>query len=88
MEETVGRVRPQLEYCYQTEANDHPGLSGKILFKFVIAADGTVSSAKVTETTMNHGTVEACICSRFERLQFPEPRGGGIVIVSYPLEFK
>jgi hypothetical protein len=36
---------------------------------------------------MNNPAVESCINGRFMRFQFPEPKGGGIVIVSYPFIF-
>ena len=31
--------------------------------------------------------VENCVVGRFMRMQFPSPKGGGIVIVSYPFIF-
>ncbi len=78
----------QIRYCYQKELNKNPGLMGKIVIKFVIAKDGSVSSAKVNSTSMNNPIVENCICQRFMRFQFPQPKGGGIVIVTYPFVFK
>ncbi len=78
----------QIRYCYQKELNKNPGLYGKIVIKFVIGKDGTVSSAKTNSTSMNNPIVENCICQRFMRFQFPQPKGGGIVIVSYPFVFK
>jgi len=78
----------QIRYCYQKELNKNPGLYGKIVIKFVIAKDGSVSSAKTNSTSMNNPIVENCICQRFMRFQFPQPKGGGIVIVTYPFVFK
>ena len=78
----------QIRYCYQKELNKDPELSGKIVIKFTIAADGTVSSAETNSTTMDNEKVESCICGRFLRFTFPEPEGGGIVIVSYPFVFQ
>ena len=39
-------------------------------------------------STMGNKAVEGCINSRFQRFKFPEPKGGGIVIVSYPFIFQ
>jgi hypothetical protein len=78
----------QIRYCYQKELNKNPALYGKIVVKFVIAKDGSVSSAKTNTTSMNNPIVENCVCQRFMRFQFPEPKGGGIVIVSYPFVFR
>jgi hypothetical protein len=36
---------------------------------------------------MGNSAVEGCIASRFMQFKFPEPKGGGIVIVSYPFIF-
>jgi len=78
----------QIRYCYQKELNKNPSLAGKVVIKFTIAADGTVSAAEVKSTTLNNATVEQCIVNRFLRFQFDPPAGGGIVIVSYPFVFQ
>ena len=36
---------------------------------------------------MGSASVEQCVVGRFMRMQFPQPKGGGIVIVSYPFLF-
>lgn len=83
----IKRNMAQIRYCYQRELTKNPSLGGKITVKFVIAKDGTVSSATTKASTMNNPAVESCINGRFMRFQFPEPKGGGIVIVSYPFIF-
>jgi len=83
----IKRNMSAIRYCYQRELTKNPSLAGKITVKFVIAADGTVSQATTKATTMNNPAVESCINGRFMRFQFPQPKGGGIVIVSYPFIF-
>ncbi|MFN7144107.1 MAG: AgmX/PglI C-terminal domain-containing protein [Myxococcota bacterium] len=83
----IKRNMSQIRYCYQRELTKNPTLGGKITVKFVIAKDGTVSSATTKSSTMSNPAVESCINGRFMRFQFPEPKGGGIVIVSYPFIF-
>jgi len=83
----IKRNMSQIRYCYQRELTKNPALGGKITVKFVIAKDGTVSSATTKSSTMSNPAVESCINGRFMRFQFPEPKGGGIVIVSYPFIF-
>lgn len=75
-----------IRYCYQKDLQTHPGLSGKIAVKFTIAADGTVSSA-TTRPSPPMPAVEACLTARFLRMQFPEPKGGGMALVTYPFLF-
>ena len=84
----IRRHMNQIRYCYERELTSHPHLGGKIVVKFVIAKDGTVSKASTKSSTMNNKSVEGCLNSRFERFKFPEPKGGGIVIVSYPFIFQ
>ena len=83
----IKRNMNQIRYCYQRELTKNPNLGGKIVVKFVIAKDGTVSSATTKSSTMNSPAVQNCINGRFMRFKFPEPKGGGIVIVSYPFIF-
>ena len=87
IDEVIKRHMNQIRYCYQRELTKNPSLAGKIVVKFVIAKDGTVSSASKKNSSMNNAGVEQCVVGRFMRMQFPEPKGGGIVIVSYPFTF-
>jgi len=87
IDEVVKRHIAQIRYCYQRELTKNPTLSGKIVIKFVIAKDGSVSSASKKTSTMHNSAVESCVAGRFLRMQFPQPKGGGIVFVSYPFLF-
>jgi len=87
IDEVIKRNMNQIRYCYQRELTKNPALGGKVVIKFTIAKDGTVSAASTKTTTMNSPPAESCIVGRFLRMQFPQPKGGGIVIVSYPFIF-
>jgi hypothetical protein len=87
IDEVIKRHMNQIRYCYQRELTRDPALAGKIVVRFTIAGDGSVSASSIKETTMNNSAVETCVTGRFMRMQFPEPRGGGVVIVSYPFLF-
>jgi len=82
--EHVTRIR----FCYERELKARPNLSGKIVVKFVIAKDGTVSSADIKESTLDLPDMESCVLDVIRQMAFPEPKGGGIVIVSYPFLFR
>jgi hypothetical protein len=84
----IKRNMNQIRYCYQRQLTKNPNLGGKITVKFVIAKDGSVSKASIKSSTMGDKAVEGCITGRFMRFRFPEPKGGGIVIVSYPFIFQ
>ncbi|MFN7147241.1 MAG: AgmX/PglI C-terminal domain-containing protein, partial [Myxococcota bacterium] len=87
VDQVVKRNMAQIRYCYQRELTKNPSLGGKVTVKFVIAKDGSVSTASTKSSTLANAAVESCINGRFLRFQFPEPKGGGIVVVSYPFLF-
>ena len=77
----------EIKYCYETELNKNPSLAGKVAVAFTIDPAGAVSEANVTETTLNSSAAENCMLSRIRRWKFPEPKGGGVVAVTYPWLF-
>ena len=87
IDRTILRHLEQLRGCFDQAVEADPPLSGKIVIKFVVAKDGTVASAKVNSTSLDSPDIGPCICHRFMYLKFPQPKGGGIVIVSYPFVF-
>lgn len=76
-----------IKYCYERELLKKPDLRGKLVVQFVIGADGQVSGVKIKSSTLNDAEVEACVADRFRKMRFPQPSGGGIVTVNYPLLF-
>jgi TonB family protein len=77
----------EIKYCYESELNKNPNLAGKVAVAFTIDPAGAVADASVTETTLNSSTAENCMLSRIRRWRFPEPKGGGVVAVTYPWLF-
>ena len=88
----IGRVirrhLNRFKFCYEKELGASDGLSGKVSVHFIIAPTGEVADAKVRETSMNHEAVESCVLHVMRSLRFPAPRGGGIVVVTYPFIFQ
>ncbi len=76
-----------IRYCYQRELQKQPALAGKVVMEFSIAKDGSVAKARVKSSTLSHQPTEACLVSRFVRMQFPPSPGGGMVVVNYPFVF-
>jgi Ca-activated chloride channel family protein len=87
VDSVIQRHGNQMRYCYERELTKRADLAGKVTIKFVISKDGTVSSATTKSSTLGSDPVESCLEGRFMRMRFPQPKGGGIVIVSYPLGF-
>lgn len=80
--------RGQIRFCYESQLNRFPKLNGKVSIKFVISASGSVASSAVSGSTANNAELETCVAGRVRTWQFPKPKGGGVVIVTYPFIFK
>lgn len=77
----------EIQACYQSLLEREPKATGQTTMKFVIARDGTVSATAVKASTIADVPFQDCLRKVFHGLRYPEPKGGGIVIVSYPLVF-
>jgi hypothetical protein len=84
----VRENQAQIRYCYERELTRTPGIMGKIVAKWVITGTGSVRQAQIVESQMNNKAVESCLSSRIQTWTFPKPKGGGIVVVTYPFVFK
>jgi hypothetical protein len=78
----------QIRYCYERQLSASPDLYGKILIKFTIGAAGSVVAQAIGTTSLNNAMVEGCILRRVAGWQFPTPKGGTNVLVTYPFLFK
>ena len=87
IEAAIDPHRGDIAGCYQRIRQDHPELQGKVTVKIVIDKGGSVSKADLKSTTLNDADVEQCVIELLRKVRFPEPRGGGIVIMSYPVSF-
>ncbi|MBN2359558.1 MAG: TonB family protein [Deltaproteobacteria bacterium] len=77
-----------IRYCYERISAARQLPAGRVVVKFVIAANGTVAKVEIAETTLNDAEVEACLLRAIRKWRFPKPAGGGVVVVSYPFFFK
>jgi len=84
----INAHRNQVRFCYESELVRHPGMNGKVTVKFIIGANGLVQKSGLDASTLGNGNVEGCIVSRVTQWEFQKPKGGGIVVVSYPFLLK
>jgi hypothetical protein len=78
----------QFRYCYEKALVSKPTLRGRVATRFVIGKDGSVVSAQDAGSDLKDASVKACVQSRFRTMSFPSPKGGGVVVVVYPLLFQ
>ncbi len=86
--QVIKRNINQIRYCYESQLTRYPKLQGKVAVKFVISASGSVASSQVAQSTANNAELETCVAGRVRTWIFPKPKGGGVVIVTYPFIFK
>jgi TonB family protein len=79
---------PSVRDCYERQLAKAPTLAGRVSLRFVISHSGSVVSAKVQSSTLGQPDVESCVLRAIKRITFPPPAGGGVVIVTYPFQFK
>lgn len=84
----VRRHRREIKYCYEKELQKNKNLAGTVKIKFTISASGSVISSRVSSSSLNNKKVESCMAGKVRRWVFPEPKGGGIVLVNYPFNLK
>jgi TonB family protein len=84
-----GTIRVHLDEvktCYESQLVRKPGLGGRVMVRFTIAADGAVADSELAEATLLDDRVTDCLVKAVRGWEFPKP-DGGIVIVSYPFVF-
>jgi TonB family protein len=90
--ELVRRViqenKGQIRACFESLLNRYPELSGTAQTQFTIGPNGQVLESKVTQTSTGSKELDLCVASRVRLWRFPKPKGGGMVVVSYPFLFK
>lgn len=83
---TINAHLQEVRGCYERALLKDPGLAGKVVLEWTIGTTGSVTAAKTKSSTLKNVTVEGCILSALKTWQFPQPRGG-VVIISYPFLF-
>jgi TonB family protein len=82
----VRRHINEVRYCYEQALAARPKLEGRLAVQFTIAPTGQVLAAVLASSSLGAPAVESCIVNAVKRWEFPQPRGGGLVIVSYPFQ--
>jgi len=87
IQKVVNAHMAAIQRCYEVQLLKSPGLAGKIVFDWVIATSGSVSSARQVSSSMQSPGVATCILSQIRTWRFPQPVGGSVQ-VRYPFVFR
>lgn len=77
----------QIRHCYEQLLQRSPSAAGKVAVNWTISTSGSVSSARITSSSISDSQMKGCVTGRIQRWRFPKPRGGQAVEVSYPFTF-
>ncbi len=86
--EYIQRRWLQFKHCYEKGLGRSPNMYGKVTTTFTIDSEGRVSETDVLQSTLDNADVEVCVLRAIRLIRFPKPRGGGVVIVTYPFLFR
>ena len=76
-----------LQFCYEEALKRRGALSGRLVVKFVVGAQGSVETAEVVSSTLEDAVMEACVLSRIKLWDFPASTSGRTTQVLYPFIF-
>jgi hypothetical protein len=78
---------PQIRACFEAGLAHEPELGGRVLLRFMIGPDGKARDVVVIEDQLADPAVAACIVAALPSWQFPRPRDGSSIVISYPFAF-
>lgn len=81
----IKRNLPKISYCYEKQLLVHPTLEGTVTAQFLIQPSGQVGTSTAVGVDPD---VAACVAGVIRAIEFPKPKGGGSVQVSYPFIFR
>jgi hypothetical protein len=81
----IRRNLPKIKYCYEKQLLLDQDLEGTVVADFVIDQNGMVTSSSASGVI---AVLSTCIADVIGAIQFPEPKGGGVVEVRYPFSFR
>ena len=76
-----------INLCYENARSANAGLAGKVLVRFSIAQDGSVSRTSISSTTLWDPPTEECVSAQVAQATFPALQSGRVAIVTYPFVF-
>lgn len=82
----INKNKGQIIYCYERGLQAQPSIGGRVAIDFTIGPNGTITNAKVAQTSLGSKFVENCMIAKMKTWQFPKPVGKVNVDVLYPFE--
>jgi serine/threonine-protein kinase len=84
IERAVDAKMPAITDCYEQALESDPSLAGRLVVRFVVSAEGTVTSASGAGVSP---AVDLCVQQQFRRMTFPASAGRSPTSLTYTLNF-
>jgi hypothetical protein len=78
---------PELRACFEAGLADDPELGGRLLLRFTIGPDGHAGPVQIVDDQLGAPAVARCLAELIPRWQFPRPRPGPALTITYPFVF-
>jgi Ca-activated chloride channel family protein len=78
----------ELRAAYERQLMLRPDLAGRVVVRFMITDDGTVTAVSIAESDIDSPEVDQGVADVFRRMVFPSLPDGGTTIVTYPIVFR
>lgn len=85
--EVTIRALPQIAECHERGLARDPNVSGRVVVRYLIGADGAVRAAGVIESPIADRAMLQCLVNVVRYLRFAPTGGDGAVTVNYPFNF-
>ena len=85
LNKVLQRYQPRLKKVYEDFLKKNPDLSGKIVFKLTIEADGSVSNVTVVSSELKDSELERNLVRYVERIKFDA--ASGKLTIEWPIVF-
>lgn len=74
----VRKYAPGIQFCYDNELKNVPGLAGKLLVNITVTASGQVTDAKIVQDSVRSPGLAQCALAKIEAWKFPQVEEGAV----------
>ena len=82
----VRRYAPGIQFCYDNELKQNPGLRGKIIAALTLAPSGQVTNVKLVSDTVQSARMRSCVLAQIKEWRFPAI-SEGVTVFKTPFVF-
>ena len=86
--ESIRKAKSAIRACYEYALTTRPNLAGKLTARFTFGADGVVTGAEASESSIDDALMTRCVLNRIRGVAFPRSTVPAQYTIHYPFLFK